>query len=133
MTKEQKQFKGIILADLKMASRYYDDSDKHMRQLAAYHTQQAVEKTIKLKAEIEGLNLWGHDIRALIKSCDDHGIEIDVPDKIREKEKMITGWEAECRYYPVKAVRKDSIKRIIDEVTKWLEEGKTSSRLKKQK
>ncbi len=67
MTREQKLLKGIILADLRIVSEHYNDPDKGMRQLAAYHMQQAVEKTIKLKAEIEGLNLWGHDIRALIK------------------------------------------------------------------
>ena len=58
MTKEQNLYKSLILADLKIVKRYYDDNDKALRLQAAYHMQQAVEKTIKLKAEIQGLNLW---------------------------------------------------------------------------
>lgn len=61
MTKDQKLYKGLILADLKIVASYYNDEDKAMRLQAAYHMQQAVEKTIKLKAEIKGLNLWGHN------------------------------------------------------------------------
>ena len=50
MTKDQKLYKGLILADLKIVVSYYNDEDKAMRLQAAYHMQQAVEKTIKLKA-----------------------------------------------------------------------------------
>lgn len=53
MTKEQKQYKGLIKADLKLALDNYDDKDKAVRLQAAYHMQQAIEKTIKLKAEIQ--------------------------------------------------------------------------------
>ena len=67
MTKEQKLYKGLIIADLKIASHYIEDDNKALRLQAAYHLQQAVEKTIKLKAEISGLSLWGHDIDILIK------------------------------------------------------------------
>lgn len=125
MTKEQKQYKGLILADLKLADSHMSDENKAVRLQAAYHMQQAVEKTIKLKAEIEGLNLWGHNISALIKSCDDQGIEIGIPKTIREKAQMITGWEAECRYYPIKVVRKDSIRKVYDTTVTWLSQGKT--------
>ena len=74
MTREQKQYKGLILADLKIAKRYLNDDDKPLRLQAAYHIQQAIEKTIKLKAEIAGLSLWGHDIDVLLKKCDDNNI-----------------------------------------------------------
>ena len=57
MTRDQKQYKGLILADLQIAKRYYNDEDKPLRLQAAYHLQQAIEKTIKLKAEIAGLSL----------------------------------------------------------------------------
>ena len=57
MTKEQKLYKGLILTDLKITESYYDDKDKALRLQAAYHMQQAIEKTIKLKAGIEGLNM----------------------------------------------------------------------------
>lgn len=125
MTKEQKQYKGLILADLTLAGRYYEDSDKALRLQAAYHMQQAIEKTIKLKAELEGHNLWGHDLDILIKYCDDNNLDIDIPQYIRDKADTITQWEAECRYYPVKVVRKDSIKKAYDVTMAWLSQGKT--------
>ncbi len=125
MTKEQKKFKGLILADLKIAISIYADSDKAMRLLAAYHVQQAIEKTIKLKAEIEGLNLWGHNIGELIKNCDDSKLDIGIPSWIRNNARSVTGWEAECRYYPIKSVRKDTIKKAYDLTREWLESGKT--------
>lgn len=125
MTKEQKQYKGLIKADLKLVSDNYDNEDKAVRLQAAYHMQQAVEKTIKLKAEIEGLNLWGHDIDILIRKCDDHQLDISIPKYIRTHADMITHWEAECRYYPVKSVRRDTIKKVYDITLEWLSNGKT--------
>lgn len=125
MTKEQKLFKALIMADLKLAEENCFDDDKAIRLQAAYHAQQAVEKTIKLKAELGGLNLWGHDIDVLLKKCDDNGINVDVPKYLRDKADVITHWEAECRYYPITVVRKDSIKKVVDVVKEWLNQGKT--------
>ena len=126
MTKDQKLYRGLILADLRIVAAYCNDDDKAMRLQAAYHMQQAVEKTIKLKAEIHGLNLWGHNISRLIKLCDDNGIEIKIPRYIRESAERLTSWEAEGRYYPVKVVRRDSIKKTYDVTVQWLGEGDTA-------
>ena len=125
MTREQKLFKALIKADLKLVIENYQDSDKAIRLQAAYHMQQAVEKTIKLKAGSEGLNLWGHEIDVLIKKCDDYNIEIGIPKLIRDKADVISHWKAECRYYPVTVVRKDSIKKVYDVTLEWLESGNT--------
>ena len=125
MTREQKLYKALIKADLKLVTENYQDADKAIRLQAAYHMQQAVEKTIKLKAGIEGLNLWGHEIDVLIKKCDDNNINIDIPKLIRNKADVISHWEAECRYYTVTVVRKDSIKKVFDVTLEWLESGNT--------
>ena len=70
MTKEQKQFKMLIKADLRIVERNWDADDKSDRLMAAYHMQQAIEKTIKLKAYVNGINdVWGHDIRAVLNWC----------------------------------------------------------------
>ena len=45
MTKEQKLYKALILADLKLAMDNYDSDEKAVRLQAAYHAQQAIEKT----------------------------------------------------------------------------------------
>ena len=125
MTKEQKLYRSLIRADIKIALANFESNDKAVRLQAAYHAQQAIEKTIKLKAELCGLNLWGHDIDALINKCDNAGLKIEIPSTIREKADMYTHWEAECRYYPIKVVRKDSIKKAIDTVQEWLSSGDT--------
>ncbi len=126
MTKDQKQFKGLILADLAIAKRYTNDDNKALRLQAAYHLQQAVEKTIKLKAQLEGFNLWGHDIDILIKKCKDKGVNISIPKYIKNKADSITNWEAECRYYPVKVVRRDVLNKTYDVIVDWLNSGKTA-------
>lgn len=69
MTKEQKQYKGLILADLRIVSNYANSKVKYEKLQAAYHMQQAIEKTIKLKAWICGYNLWGHNIAVLLNNC----------------------------------------------------------------
>jgi len=125
MTKEQKQYKALIKADLKIVDNYAESDDKALRLQAAYHMQQAIEKTIKLKAELKGVSLWGHDIDVLLKKCTDAGIDLEVPNIIVEKADMYTHWEAECRYYPIKVVRKDSIRKAYEVVITWLESGNT--------
>ncbi len=125
MTKEQKQYKALIQADLKIAENYGESDDKALRLQAAYHVQQAIEKTIKLKAEVLGVSLWGHDIDVLIQKCNDAGIDIKVPKLIKEKADMYTHWEAECRYFPIKVVRKDSIMSAYNCVKEWLDSDVT--------
>lgn len=125
MTKEQKRYKMIILSDLRIVYNNYNSENKEDRLQAAYHMQQAIEKTIKLKAGIKGLNLWGHDISALIKQCENRNINIQVPNLIKRNANMYTKWEAECRYYPTKVVRRDSIINAYKAVIKWLNSGDT--------
>lgn len=108
------------MADLKIVDKFYDNSDKALRLQAAYHMQQAVEKTIKLRAQIAGLNLWGHNISKLLKECDDKDVDIEVPKYIRQNAEKITSWETEGRYYPVKVVRRDSIRKIYDITFEWI-------------
>ena len=103
MTDEQKKFKSMILADLKLALVGGNSDDKYERLLGAYHIQQAIEKTIKLKA----------------------GVDIKPPAKIRQNAVMYTRWEADCRYYPSKVIRKDSIFAAHRVTMEWLNTGDT--------
>lgn len=48
MTKEQKQYKALIKADLSIVDNFAESDDKALRLQAAYHMQQTIEKTIKL-------------------------------------------------------------------------------------
>lgn len=127
MTSEQKQYKELILADLSIVEEYYASDNKSMKLLAAYHMQQAVEKTIKLKADLEGLNLWGHDIDVLIHKCEENNINIRIPNYIKTHADQISHWESECRYYPIKTVRRDSLKKTLDVTTVWLDKGESGN------
>lgn len=128
MTKEQKLFRGIIKADLKVAQNNANSDVKAERLLAAYHVQQAVEKTIKLKAELAGVNLWGHDISKLIHDCKKHNIYhiIKIPKYIVDRQAMISKWEANCRYYPMTVIRRDSVMGVHRACSSWLDSGDTA-------
>lgn len=78
-----------------------------------------------MKAEVLGVSLWGHDIDVLIQKCKNAGIDIRVPKLIKEKADMYTHWEAECRYFPIKVVRKDSIMSAYNCVKEWLDSDVT--------
>ena len=63
-------------ADLKTAKKQVNSADKYEKHIAAYHTQQAIEKTLKYLAEKKGQNLWGHDLTKLILQCRKLGIQV---------------------------------------------------------
>ena len=105
-------------ADLKTAKKQVNSADKYEKHIAAYHTQQAIEKTLKYLAEQQGKNLWGHDITKLILQCQKLGIK--VPVLIEKNSAMYTSWEVVGRYFPRKAIRRDSIIKAIKAVEEWI-------------
>lgn len=109
---------AIAKADLKTAKKLVDSDDKYEKHIAAYHTQQAMEKTLKYLAAEKGKNLWGHDITKLIVQCKQLGIV--VPDLIDKNSAAYTEWEVVSRYYPRKAIRRDSIAKAIKAVDEWI-------------
>lgn len=111
---------SIAKADLKTAKRCVLSEDKYEKHIAAYHTQQAIEKTIKYLAMQEGLNLWGHDIAKLISQCKSIGLEI--PTEIQKNARVYTLWETISRYYPTQRIRRDSIQKAIRIVEEWIAE-----------
>ena len=113
-------YKALIKADLKIVEDNYNSNSKALRLQAAYHMQQAVEKTIKLKARIAGLELWGHDIDLLLRNCEEKGVDVGIPKYLKDRTDVITHWEAECRYLPIAVVRRDTIKKVYDITKRWL-------------
>ncbi|MBO5522230.1 MAG: HEPN domain-containing protein [Roseburia sp.] len=111
---------SIAKADLKTAKRCVDSQDKYEKHIAAYHTQQAVEKIVKYLAAQQGLNLWGHNIAKLISQCRGRGIKI--PSEIERNADVYTMWETVSRYYPTQRIRRDSIQKAIHYTEMWIEE-----------
>ncbi len=101
--------KGLIRADIiaaKQAIDYYDEhAVKSMKNVAAYHLQQAAEKLIKFQiyssgAEINHSQLYTHNIERLILYCETLEIDCSIPGYIRDKSLLLTDWEAGSRYDP---------------------------------
>lgn len=109
---------SIAKADLKTAKRCVKSQNKYEKHIAAYHTQQAIEKIIKYQAVRCGKNLWGHDIARLISQC--QNLDVYIPREIDKNAAVYTTWEVVSRYYPEKVIRRDSIEKAIRLVEEWI-------------
>lgn len=132
-----KTLSNLIAA--KQAVDYYNDSKiKDMKNVAAYHTQQAIEFLLKYciynnSKYNQGNSIvkeqYTHDLDKLItKFCVPYGIYI--PSKIIKNAGIYTSWEAESRYSLSYSIRIDSIISAIETVEKWLISIKPSYKAK---
>ena len=120
--------KGMIQADI-MAARqaidYFEEKHfKDMKNIAAYHLQQAVEKLIKIQIYAHGSNIsnrqmYTHNILKLIAYADAICSDADIPEYIREHSLQITDWEAGSRYDVGFSVRIDVLKKMLAVVSEW--------------
>lgn len=133
MTKQELRYRSGIMVDLEIAESGMDAEEKAERALSAYHADQAIERTLKLKALIKGMNLSGHNIKEMIKECDSKGIDISIPKIVRKKADMYTSWEYECRYNPKKRVLRKSIREACRVCREWLNSGDTALPEKERK
>ena len=120
---------ALIKADLIAAGQaieYYDKTgNKNIKNIAAYHLQQATEKLIKYQIykatnNPNNVRLYTHNIEKLIVYADTLGTKVDIPAYIRKKSLEITDWEAGSRYDYAFSARIDTLKRTYDEVEKWI-------------
>ncbi len=98
---------SLVKADIvaaKQAIDYYEKTKyKDIKNIAAYHLQQASEKLIKIqiysKADnLNYANLYTHNIEKLLAYSEKLDISIYVPQFIRENSLVLTEWEAGSRY-----------------------------------
>lgn len=119
-------YKGLILADLKIVRNLADSEIRYEKLQAAYHMQQAIEKTIKLKANVCcGVELWGHNIAKLLRNCINLGIDIKTPKLIVKNADRYSRWEASGRYSPTAFINKNSIWAAYRVTVEWLNSGNT--------
>ena len=122
--------KGIIRADIiaaKQAIEYFDKKGiKDIKNVAAYHLQQAAEKLIKYQiyqsigTNVSIKQMYTHDLSKLIEYADAEGIYLVVPEYIAAHINSITDWEAGSRYSISFSVRIDSLKKCYEVIDKWL-------------
>lgn len=120
--------KGLIKADIITAEqciRYYDKTGvKDIKNVAAYHLQQAVEKIIKLQIYQSGLKydeaqVYSHNLRNLYRYAVAIGLELTIPETIKEHLDMITKWEAGSRYDLRFSIRIDVLRKYHLIIRKW--------------
>lgn len=96
-------------------------NDEIMQNIAAYHVQQAVEKTIKqLIIEKRGMGTISHDIGMLVKDAKGEGIEI--PSWVSEGAYEISRWATTIRYNSKFKTNRELIINYVEKTNQWIEE-----------
>ena len=122
--------KALIKADIitaKQAIEYYQAHNiKDIKNIAAYHIQQAVEKLIKYQIYRSGIRInnsqmYTHNIERLILYGDSLNINLDVPGYVRKNSIKISDWEAGSRYSVAFSIRIDTLITAYDVVKEWFE------------
>ena len=120
--------KGLIQGDIfaaKQAIEYYEKrKNKNIKNVAAFHLQQAAEKLIKIQiyrnvAILDYKKIYVHNLEKLIEYADSLGIELIIPDYVRKNSLLITGWEAGSRYDICFSIRIDAIKKAYNVIAVW--------------
>ena len=94
-------------------------NDERMTDLAAYHTQQAIEKILKyvlhdgMEMDNTAKEFKTHNLFFLIDWIERKS-SFTVPDSLKEIADEITDWEANSRYGESSVAEKDRIQSAID-------------------
>lgn len=100
---------------------------KAIKGIAAYHAQQAIEKTIKSETyrvapNINPRKLYTHKIYDLCSTKTGYGIS--VPKEIAKNAGMYTDWETGGRYDLHFSVRADSVEKALRLAQNWIKDMK---------
>ena len=126
--------RGLIYADILTARQalntYKENSKiKDIKNICAYHLQQAVEKLIKAQIYISGYqynerDLYTHNIAALIAYIEKNSIPVIIPHFIDINSHIITSWEAGSRYDMHFSIRADTLEKYLRVIDEWYESVK---------
>lgn len=116
--------KADIIAALQAITYYETENVRDIKNVAAYHIQQATEKLIKIQIyscgkEINNKKMYTHDIEALIAYAESLEFGVIIPKYIKDNSLIITDWEAGSRYDVGFSIRIDTLKRAYDELNNW--------------
>lgn len=115
---------AIAEADLKMAELALGTAnDELIQNMAAYHTQQAIEKVLKqLLIKQRGFGNNDHDLERLIIDAKEVGV--DPPNWVEENSYEISKWATTIRYNSNFKTNRDSIMEFTEKTKDWIEEIK---------
>ncbi len=123
--------KGLIKADIiaaKQAIDFFESKKiKDIKNIAAYHLQQAAEKLIKYQIykvlnDTDNRRMYTHDLSKLREYADSEGISLIVPEYIDDHLNSITDWEAGSRYNIGFSIRIDTLKKCAEVIEAWEKE-----------
>ena len=123
--------KGLIRADIiaaKQAIAFFEEKKvKDIKNIAAYHLQQASEKIIKYQiykvlSDTDNRKMYTHDLSKLREYADSEGIPLIVPEYIDDHLNSITDWEAGSRYDIAFSIRIDTLKKCAEVIEAWEKE-----------
>ena len=119
---------GLIKADIiaaKQAIAYFEENKiRDIKNIAAYHIQQAMEKLIKIQVycksnDYDNHKMFNHNLEKLILYAETLDIDLYVPKYVRDNSLVITDWEAGSRYYVGFSIRIDTLKKAFNEAECW--------------
>ena len=117
--------KSLIKADIiaaRQAIEYFDQKGiKEIKNIAAYHLQQAAEKLIKFQiyqalASTDNRRMYTHDLSKLLDYAEVEGLTLIVPDYVKSHVNQITDWEAGSRYDFSFVCRIDTLKKCYETI-----------------
>ena len=120
--------KGIIKADIiaaRQAIEYFEDKQiKDIKNIAAYHLQQAAEKLIKYQIykvvkKPNNHRMYTHDLSRLKIYAESEGINLIIPEYVVKHINTITDWEAGSRYDYGFSVRISTLKKCYEVIANW--------------
>ena len=116
-----KEYIKLAEADLKTAKLILETgTDELMQNIAAYHTQQAVEKIMKgLLVKAGGYAGISHNITELSKDMDE--LDVSYPKWIHDKDDSISSWATTIRYNASFKSDHDEILEVINDTKEWIE------------
>ena len=119
---------ALIKADIitaRQAIEYYkNQKTKDIKNIAAYHLQQATEKLIKIQIYTNATSynlssVYTHNIEKLIAYAQSLNIVFSVPKYIADNSLVITNWEVGSRYDIGFQVRIDTLEKALNEIETW--------------
>lgn len=110
----------LATADVEISELIITTTNDELKQnLAAYHTQQAIEKALKqLIIDKRGFGNIDHDLGRLVADAKAEGI--DVPVWVEENSYEISRWATTIRYNTNFKTNRDSINRFNLLIKEWL-------------
>ena len=96
--------------------------------IAAYHLQQVVEKTMKFEMSQNGVEFeWTHEIDVLINQMEDAGLKVN--HWIKESASILTKYAVKTRYHSSLVAGRTNIEELLPKVKDYLEQQQCQQKL----